>query len=103
VKVNLINIRGYTNDDYIYVGRPSRYGNPYSSKEDSLGEYVGTKDEAINRYEKYIDENDHLIDELISELKEKNTNKIGCWCSPSRCHGDVLKQRIELRGYESII
>lgn len=48
-----------------------------------------TRDEAIQEYEKYIIEKikkENLYDEL-EKLKGKN---LGCWCSPEKCHGDVL-------------
>jgi len=103
VKIKVININKYESDDYIYIGRPSLFGNPYSSKEKSITEYkVGSKKEAISKYREYILENVSILDNLISELEHNGYNKIGCFCKPSGCHGDVLKELIEERTTKSI-
>lgn len=105
LRVEVININKYgnDNDDYIYVGRPSPFGNPYSSKEKSSAYKVDTKKEAIQNYRDYILSNLDILDHLISELKINNYNKIGCYCKPSSCHGDVLKDLIKERTTKSII
>ena len=68
-----------------YIGRGSKWGNPYHIGKD------GTRDEVISKYEIYIMQNRHLIDAL-PELIGKT---LGCWCSPSACHGDILKIMVE--------
>ena len=96
MKVEVINRKKYKNEDYIYVARPSKWGNPYSSKPSNLKDtiIVDSIDESLGSYKKYIMENLHLVDELIQELKDKNLNKIGCWCD-GRCHAKILAQLIE--------
>lgn len=70
----------------IYIGRPSDYGNPYAIGKD------GTREEVIEKYEKYLLEHPELIEQAKIELKDK---VLGCWCSPNACHGDVLKKYVE--------
>ena len=71
----------------VYIGRPSKWGNPYSHKDGTLAEFkVGSRKEAISKYEEYLLQNDDLMNSL-SELKGKI---LGCWCKPPRCHGDIL-------------
>jgi hypothetical protein len=71
----------------VYIGRPSKWGNPYSHKDDTLAEFkVDTRKEAIDKYEEYLLQNDDLMNS-IHELKGKI---LGCWCKPKRCHGDIL-------------
>ena len=71
----------------IYIGRPSKWGNPYSHKEGTLAEFkVANRAEALEKYEKYLLENETLYNSLI-ELKGKT---LGCWCKPNKCHGDIL-------------
>ncbi len=71
----------------VYIGRPSKWGNPYSHKEGTLAEFkVQNRAEAIEKYEKYLLENETLFNSLI-ELKGKT---LGCWCKPNKCHGDIL-------------
>lgn len=65
-------------DSYdVYIGRPSKWGNPFS-----LDEYE--REEAIALYEQ------HLGQELIEDLPELRGKTLGCWCAPKPCHGDVL-------------
>jgi hypothetical protein len=64
----------------VYIGRPSKWGNPFVIGED------GTREEVIKKYEEWIRGRPDLLND-ISELKDK---VLGCWCSPQSCHGDVL-------------
>jgi len=71
----------------VYVGRGSKWGNPYSHKVGTLAEHVvGSRSEAIQKFEDYLLSNEELM-ESLSELKGKT---LGCWCKPKSCHGDIL-------------
>lgn len=71
----------------VYIGRPGKWGNPYSHKEGTLAEFkVANRAEALEKFEKYLLENETLYNSLI-ELKGKT---LGCWCKPNKCHGDIL-------------
>lgn len=79
-------------DDAVYVGRPGKWGNPYTHLERSEGQYkVSSRDEAIESYEKYIqyriDTEPDFLNMLVEELNGKD---LVCWCSPKRCHAEVL-------------
>lgn len=77
----------------VYIGRPSKWGNPYSHKDDTIAEFkVDTVDEAINKYEEYLLNNDELM-KCLPELKYKT---LGCWCVPKhKCHGHILKKYVD--------
>ena len=71
----------------IYIGRGSVWGNPYSHKEGTLAEHVvGSRQEAIEKFEEYLLSND----ELMRKLPELKGKVLGCWCKPKSCHGDIL-------------
>lgn len=75
----------------VNIGRPSKWGNPYTHLKDrkTLAKYtVSTREEAIEAYQEWITngEGKHLLEDL-HELKGK---VLGCWCKPEPCHGDVL-------------
>ena len=71
----------------VYVGRGSRWGNPYSHKEGTLAKHVvGSRSEAIQKFEEYLLSNEELM-ESLPELRGKT---LGCWCKPKSCHGDIL-------------
>jgi hypothetical protein len=77
----------------VYIGRPSIWGNPYSHKKGTLAEFkVSSREEAIEKYEKYLLSSQDLLDKL-PELKHKI---LGCWCCPSKCHGDILKKYVDI-------
>ena len=81
------------NSEYdIYVGRPNKWGNPYSHLDKSLAEYkVESVDDALKKYEEYLLNNKKLFDSL-SELKYK---KIACWCKTKKCHAYILKKYVD--------
>lgn len=75
----------------VYVGRPSKWGNPFSHKKGTLAKYhVESREQAVEKYREWITKGDgaHLLNDLI-ELKGKI---LGCWCSPNLCHADVLAE-----------
>lgn len=73
----------------LYIGRPSKWGNPFSHKDGTLAKYkVQTREEAIDAYEKWITEGDGK--HLMNDLHELKDIVLGCWCHPLPCHGDVL-------------
>jgi len=103
-KLEVINVKNYEDTDYIYIGRPSDYGNPYASKHSNIAlKKVNSKTDALILFEEYINKHPELVDQLIKEMRESLTHKLGCWCKPSRCHGDILVQKIKERLHESII
>lgn len=80
-------------DSYdVYIGRPSKWGNPFSHKKGTAAQYkVSSREEAIQKYREWIVNQPHLMYDLI-ELKGKT---LGCWCKPKACHGDVLKELVK--------
>lgn len=68
----------------IYIGRPSKWGNPFSIGRD------GTREEVIEKYSKWIVKQKRLI----TALKYLRGRVLGCWCKPESCHGDILVKLI---------
>ena len=73
----------------VYIGRPSKWGNPFEIGPD------GTRDEVIAKYRTWI----QTQPELMAALPELQGKRLGCWCSPKACHGDVL---CELANYNRL-
>lgn len=73
----------------VYIGRGSIWGNPYTV------EQYG-RDECIEMYRKYISK--RLLNEpnLSVELRKLIGKRLGCFCKPKPCHGDVLIEMINL-------
>ncbi len=77
----------------VYIGRPSKWGNPFRSGVD------GTRAEVIAKYRKY------LLDspELLEQLPELEGKVLACWCSPKPCHGDVLLELLAERRFNKLV
>jgi hypothetical protein len=69
----------------VYIGRPSKWGNPFMLGRD------GTRDEVIAKYEQWVRRQAGLMQEVI----QLHGKVLGCWCAPQRCHGEVLLRLAE--------
>ena len=72
----------------VYVGRPSKWGNPFTIGRDAGGTYWSRED-VINLYRAWLldrNSSSNLIDD-IEELRNKD---LVCWCAPLPCHADIL-------------
>ena len=63
----------------IYIGRPSKWGNPFAIGKD------GTRAKVIEKYELHL----HTSG-LIHQVEELKGKDLICWCKPLACHGDIL-------------
>lgn len=68
---------------YEYIGRGSYWGNPYSMFED------GDRDEVIRKF-KYDFDYDKFLNVDKSKIYSLAGKRLGCFCKPQACHGDVL-------------
>jgi hypothetical protein len=75
----VVKIGGYTDYD-VYIGRGSPWGNPFREGID------GTREEVIARYETRL----MTQPELLAQLPSLRGKRLGCYCAPKPCHGDVL-------------
>ena len=66
--------------DRVYVGRPSKWGNPFMIGRD------GMHDQVIAKYRDWIVRQPALV----GVLDEVRGEHLVCWCAPERCHAEVL-------------
>ena len=66
----------------VYIGRPGKWGNPFTIEAD------GNREEVIQKYIDWLMNQPNLLND-VHELKDKI---LGCWCSPNACHGDILAE-----------
>lgn len=98
--VNFYHIGKKIPDDAVYIGREnkalnltgSKFANPFAMKESTNEE----RDRVVDKYKvwlwKAIESEEITRDDLLA-LKGK---KLVCYCSPKKCHGDVLKEVVQL-------
>lgn len=64
----------------IYIGRGSKWGNPFKIGRD------GTRSDVIRKYEAWVVQQPALM----AALPELLGKRLGCFCAPLNCHGHVL-------------
>ena len=111
VKVKYIRPKGYNNlkewakdtkNEYIgragivfidgerYPKKSSSFHNPFKIGKD------GDRDEVIDKYRSYIIDNIGKNESLMKQLISMKGKRLGCWCYPDACHGDVLLELIDM-------
>jgi genome maintenance exonuclease 1 len=77
--VKVLNKR--VSSDGVYIGRPSKFGNPFVIGKD------GSRADVVAKFEHFLQGRPDLIEAAKQELKGQN---LVCFCAPLACHGDVL-------------
>lgn len=74
--------------DEVMIGRPTKWGNPYSHYPGVTSEEFRTacRDDSIDAYGQWI----LTQPDLMAALPELAGKTLVCWCKPDRCHGEVL-------------
>lgn len=82
---------GVAVEDYVYIGRPSKWGNPFRIGPD------GDRQGVIAKFTEYwyAEAQAPLRRAARIELIDK---VLGCWCKPEDCHGDVIAEFVNLYG-----
>lgn len=78
----------------VYIGRGSKWGNRFSHLPLKLTKaevQVKTREEAIECYAEWIKHQP----ELLASLANLKGKRLGCYCKPLACHGDVLVKLLE--------
>ena len=69
----------------VYVGRPTKWGNPFVVGRD------GDRDQVVAAYRAWI----VTRPELMSALHELRGRDLVCWCAPLACHAEVLRALVQ--------
>lgn len=104
--ITVVNVRGLkpvtAPPDLIYIGRCCA-GWPQSPLHNPIKLVSGTsRDDAIEQYRRYLWTqmqigNTSIVGELtrIAAIAHNGQPvKLGCWCAPLSCHGDVVKAAV---------
>jgi len=86
----------------VYVGRPTKYGNPYKVTSFSLKIKGMDRENAIRMYETWLSQKLEADPHFLDELKGKD---LACWCPLEDkhrnivpCHADVIIKIMKERG-----
>lgn len=87
----IINLKNEKCD--VIIDRTSPFGNPFKIGVD------GDRQQVIEKYRKYF-YNKLKDDEFRGKVEKLKGLRLGCWCKPHRCHGDVIVEYLEGISYE---
>ena len=80
----------------VYIGRGSIWGNPYSHREGTKATYrVESVEQAIQHYRSHLWSLIKKGTISVEQLRSLHGNRLGCFCSPRPCHGEVIKAAVE--------
>jgi hypothetical protein len=73
----------------VVIDRTSPFGNPFNHRKLGI-----TREDSVRKYKEwfYNKLKDHEFRDKVLALKDK---KLGCWCVPSLCHGQVILEYLE--------
>lgn len=83
-------VNKYKEDFDVYIGRGSKWGNPFVIGKD------GTREEVIEKYKHYIVECVFNGELSVDDFHDLKGERLGCFCKPKACHGDVLVELTEI-------
>ena len=100
-KTQVVNLRKAPYD--VYIGREVKegleichYGNPFTHLSYGAGHIkVKTREEAVSCFAQWLANDKTIIEPerrkwILANLKNLKNKRLGCFCKPLSCHGDVL-------------
>lgn len=81
-----------------YIGRPSYLGNPFKlTSKNSL-------DEVLRNYREWLlfqvkMKTGSVVEKMLRRILKQALQSpiaLACWCKPAPCHGDIIKEVLEL-------
>lgn len=88
IPLRITTVTNQTKEEFdISIGRGGPWGNPFKI---SYGPGGLTREEAIEKYKEYFHENILLDNEKHSALLSLRGYRLGCFCKPEACHGDII-------------
>lgn len=75
-------------DGVRYPFEDTIWANPYKITE------TQSREQALKLYREYIKEKLKSNPVMVKELIKLKGKKLGCWCKPECCHGDILVELI---------
>jgi len=89
VRTQVVNIRNRACDVYIGRAMRGRPGSPFANPFRITAN--ASREQVISRYRLWLAQQP----ELLQALEGLRGKRLGCWCKPLACHGDVLVELLE--------
>ena len=70
--------------DAVYVGRPTKFGNPFPIGPDA------TRQQVIEAYREWLDATESGRATAAAAARELEGRDLTCHCAPQACHADIL-------------
>ncbi len=83
-KTRVVSMRGGPRGYDVRIDRRSPWGNPYKLANDTPGD----RENALRCYAHWLGKRSQAW--LLDRVGELQGLRLGCWCAPKLCHGDVL-------------
>jgi hypothetical protein len=74
--------------DYVYIGRPTIFGNPFDVK-------THGRKKCLVMFEEYFKHKIANVSSFKSAVHELKGKTLGCFCKPAGCHGDIIKRYLD--------
>ena len=71
----------------VRIDRASKWGNPFPITD------IDSRSDVLFRYAFYLRSQVESGGLDLQELKD--AKRLGCWCKPKPCHGDIIKRALE--------
>ena len=93
----VVNVKKHGKEGVTMIDRDTIFGNKFVLEEDG-GSY--TREESVERYREWFKKKIKKDSEFRKAVHNLSGEKLGCWCKPKSCHGDVILEY--LRGQMEI-
>lgn len=88
----------YKEEYDVYIGRPGKgvdgyFGNPFPVGKNKTG--FLTLEESLQWYKAYLEHRLLVDEEFKQKFLDLKGKRLGCFCKPKPCHGDVIVEVLE--------
>lgn len=89
-------VNKYKSEYDVYIGRGSEWGNDWSHLPETKAKYkVETREEAVAEYKAHLWKQIKSGVVTLDKLRSLDGKRLGCFCHPQACHGDVIAAAVK--------
>ena len=102
-ETTVVNVHGPSRENFVYIGRVDRtdkhFGNPFTIGKD------GNREQVINKFRIWLlagkpFKYDKQRQFILANMEKLRGRKLGCFCFPRSCHGDVYIDVLNMSEHE---